>query len=252
LIVLAIDTATERVSAAIGGPGGVAGSFAIAAGRRHAETLAPGIEFLTKATNTPLGRVDLIAVDIGPGLFTGLRVGLATAKALAAALDRPTVGVTSLDLLAHPHRGGSRLVAAVVDARRHEVFWSLYRPGPDGCRAINEPAVRTPDALGDELAALGADVVVVGDGGRRHADALQARGGRRIEVASLASAHPSAETLVDLAATAAAAATGAGPAVSAGADLAPVYLRPADVRIGWDQRDGRSGAPLVPGGRPGA
>lgn len=236
MIILAIDTATPHLSAAIGGPDGVLGLFSIDAGRRHAETLAPGLDFLTKATGTPLADIDVVAVDIGPGLFTGLRVGLATAKALADALDRPTVGVTSLDLLAQPHCHESRLVAAVVDARRHEVFWTLYRPKPGGCVALNAPTVCTPDVLARELADLGEDVLVVGDGGVRYAAELRAQA-KHIEVGARSTAFPSAATLLDLAADAA----DAGRCAT-GADLHPLYLRAADVRIGWDQRPAEAAA----------
>ena len=71
----------------------------------------------------------MVAVDLGPGLFTGLRVGIATAKAIAQALRVPMIGVSSLDLLAFPARFSHRLIAAVIDARRGEVFSAPVPPG---------------------------------------------------------------------------------------------------------------------------
>jgi tRNA threonylcarbamoyladenosine biosynthesis protein TsaB len=219
MIVLAIDTATPHVSVALGGPDGIRGSFSAAAGRRHAETLAPAIALLRESTGIALSDIDRVAVDVGPGLFTGLRVGLATSAALATALERPAVAVSSVDLLAYPHLQGSRLVAAVVDARRAEVFWALYRPGAG---RVTEPAVDAPEDLAAALGALGEEVLAVGDGASRYHDTLAAAG--PIEVQS---GYPQATDLVALAA--------ASQTVGPG-DLRPLYLRQADVRIGWEQR----------------
>jgi tRNA threonylcarbamoyladenosine biosynthesis protein TsaB len=183
-----------------------------------------------------------VAVDVGPGLFTGLRVGVATAKALAAALDLQAVGLTSLEVLAHPHRRQPALVAAVVDARRHEVFRALYETRSGHLVPLAPPRVVTPAELADELAALDGAVLAVGDGARRYADVLVGGdGGRRIEIAGPVEAHPDAEALAELAAGC----LTAGSFTDA-AGLHPCYLRPADVRIGWDQRDGSS--PRVPVG----
>ncbi len=173
-----------------------------------------------------------MAVDVGPGLFTGLRVGVATAKALAAALDVPVVGVTSLDLLARAWRAGRPAtgpVAAVVDARRAEVFWAGYRPGDDA--PVTVPAVEPPEVVADKLAEWGDEVVAVGDGARRYADILTGAAGGAVTVAGVEWAHPDARTL----ARAAREAAGRGATLAA-ADLHPLYLRQADVRIGWEER----------------
>ncbi|MGH9094232.1 MAG: tRNA (adenosine(37)-N6)-threonylcarbamoyltransferase complex dimerization subunit type 1 TsaB [Acidimicrobiales bacterium] len=126
MIVLAIDTATPQVGVALRGDDGPIGSFHASQGRRHGEVLAPAIQELCCHTGVALADVGLVAVDVGPGLFTGLRVGLATAKALAAALSLPALGITSPEVLARPHRRAGAAVAAVVDVRRGEVAWALY------------------------------------------------------------------------------------------------------------------------------
>ena len=89
-----------------------------------------------------------------PALFTGLRVGLATAKAVAHALRVPMIGIPSLDLLAFPARYTSRLIVAVIDARRGEVFYALYRQVPGGVQRVSPISVGTPDDLAAELLAL--------------------------------------------------------------------------------------------------
>src|SRR5699024_8745783 len=101
---LGIDTATPQVGVAIGGHEGVLASFHSSRGRQHAETLVPAIDFIRRQARIELSEVGAVAVDVGPGLFTGMRLGVATAKALASALRVPMVPVPSLDLVAFPVR----------------------------------------------------------------------------------------------------------------------------------------------------
>ena len=163
MIVLGIDTSTSQVSVALGTETETLGQDSApgprpAGGRDARPAAAPGLDGLS------LGEVGGIAVGIGPGLFTGLRVGVQTAKTLAQALGVPIVQITSLDALATTQRFTNRLIAAVVDGRRGEVFSALYRPVPGGVLRITEPVVQTPEHLAAELHALADDVLAVGDG----------------------------------------------------------------------------------------
>src|SRR5262249_5097005 len=126
VIVLGIETATAQGSVAIGGSGGVLASIQIVHGRRDVETLAPSIDLVCPQTGIDIGAVDLVAVDTGPGTFTGLRVGVATAKAIVHARGISAVGVCSLDLVAHAARLTRRRIVSVLDALREEVFWASY------------------------------------------------------------------------------------------------------------------------------
>src|SRR5690606_35543836 len=130
VLILGIETATEQVSVAIGGHAGVVGLFEVCRGRRHAETLTPAIEFVCRQSGVRLDELGVSAVGVGPGLFTGMRVGLAAGKAMAQALRVPMIGISSLDLLAFPLRHSGRAVAAVIDARKDEVFYAFYRTVP--------------------------------------------------------------------------------------------------------------------------
>lgn len=229
-LTLAIETATNQVGVAIGRGGETIAALHINRGRAHGELLAPSIQTVLRLGSVRIRDIERIAVDNGPGLFTGLRVGLATAKALASALAIPAVACSSLDLLAHPHRAAGRPVAAVVDARRGEVFWSLYSGGGEGMLATTEPRVSSPEELVDALrGVVAADgrLIATGDGARRYSDWLSSVEG--VQLAGPEQDHPSATVLVELAATRAA--------------LSPEkinaeYLRGPDVRIGWEQRDG--------------
>ena len=104
MLILGVDTATPQVSVAVGGHEGVLSATLSARGRQHAESLIPAVQFACQQARIELRDIGCVAVDLGPGLFTGLRVGVAAAKAMAHALRVPMVGVTSLDLLAFPVR----------------------------------------------------------------------------------------------------------------------------------------------------
>ena len=83
MIILGVETATGQVGCALGGYEGVLASFHAARGRRHAEVLTPAIEFVCRQARIEMKEISAVAVDVGPGLFTGLRVGVATGKAIA-------------------------------------------------------------------------------------------------------------------------------------------------------------------------
>ena len=229
MIILGIDTATEQVGCAIGGHEGVLGSFHVARGRRHAETLVPAIEFLCKQARIELSEIGAVAVDVGPGLFTGLRVGVATGKAMASALRVPMVGVPSLDLLAHAVRWTNRRIVSVVDAKRGEVFYAFYRQVPGGVQRLSPMRVGSPDQLCSEIQATGEECLAVGDGACRYRDDLASQ--IRVEIGEPGLAHPSAATLVQLAHARAL----REDFVNA-SELQPLYLRKADAEANWVQR----------------
>jgi tRNA threonylcarbamoyladenosine biosynthesis protein TsaB len=231
VIILGLDTATPQISCALLGPDGALASFQAVQGRRHAEILVPAIDFVCRQAGVDLAQLGAIAVDAGPGLFTGLRVGVATGNALAAALNLPMVGVSSLDVLAAAAgRQPGQLIAAVVDARRAEVYWALYRVGPEGADRLTDPAVDPPDVVAGQLAGRAEECLAVGDGALRYAD--QFATATKVYLAGPERAYPSATGLVQLARPRAA----AGDTIAPGA-LTPVYLRKADIRINWQQRD---------------
>lgn len=225
-LVLAIDTATPQVSVGLAGPAGPMASIHVAGGRRHGELLAPAIAEVCRLAQLPLQSIDAVAVDVGPGLFTGLRVGIATARALVSALGVPGLGLSSVEILAAAHRHQSRPVVAVVDARRSEVFWAHFRPGPDGPVQVAPVAVASPDAVVAAVGALAEGALVVGDGGWRYREAFAHLAG--VEVAGPDEAHPSAAVAARLAV--------AGGTGEAAGGIEPLYLRSPDVRIGWVSR----------------
>ena len=131
VIVLGIETSTPQTSIALGTETEILAKVSIA-GRARQEVVAPALDQLLRWTDLDLSKVGGIAVGIGPGLFTGLRVGVETAKTLAQVLHVPIVGITSLDALAYAVRTSHKRIAAVIDGRRGEVFFAVYRSVPGG------------------------------------------------------------------------------------------------------------------------
>jgi tRNA threonylcarbamoyladenosine biosynthesis protein TsaB len=180
VIVLGLDTATSATVA------GVLRGDALfevrddpAPGARpaHAARLLAAAEEALAAAGVGWEQVDRLAVGVGPGSFTGLRIGIATARALAQARGLPLVGVSSLEALA---RGAEApVVLAVLDARRGEAFAAAYRgSGGRGLIVVEgfAPAALPPDALAERVRALPAPPLAVGDGAVRFRGSLEAAG----------------------------------------------------------------------------
>ncbi|MBI4260463.1 MAG: tRNA (adenosine(37)-N6)-threonylcarbamoyltransferase complex dimerization subunit type 1 TsaB [Actinobacteria bacterium] len=230
MIVIGIETSTPHTSVALGNDHGILASAMLSKGKPNHEVVVPTLRHLLSAAEVDLGHVTGIAVGVGPGLFTGLRVGVETAKTLAQVLRVPIVGLTSLDVLAFAVRYSRRAIGAVVDARRGEVFYGLYRPVPGGVTRVGQPMVCAPEALVAELEALGEEVLLVGNGAILYRRALEGLGSQ-VELGGSTHAHPHAAALVELSVP---------RFLREGSDrlyeVVPLYLRKSDAEIAWDQR----------------
>lgn len=217
-LLLAIETATPRCSIALGDERGVLASSSVDRDRRHVEALVPAIAAACRSAGVGLADVEALAVDVGPGLFTGMRVGIATAQGLGLALGLRIHPITSLDALAHPLRHAGRPVAAVVDARRGEVFRALHRHGVE----LAAGTCCTPAALAEELAALG-PCLAAGDGAVRYKAELEGAG------TEVVAAMPSAEVVLELAL----AETAAGTSGLDPSEVEARYLRAPDAKANF-------------------
>ena len=200
MLLLAFDTAAPVVSVAVHDGTRVVGEAAGAGAMAHGELLAPAIADALGQAGAQMGDVTDVAVGVGPGPFTGLRVGVVTALTLGAS-GKVTHGVCSLDILA-AEVGLDTPFLAATDARRKEVYWALYDAG----NRIEGPAVDRPA----DLAALHRGVPVFGRGGDLYADVLPAQPGPL---------DPSAAVL----------ATGIAAGTFDELPLQPLYLRRPDV-----------------------
>ena len=231
-MILGIETAVEHVGVALGDHRGIRAHTMVASDRRHAESLTPMIRFALQQAGIEMSDLSAIAVDVGPGLFTGMRVGMATAQSMAWALEIPLVPICSLDALAMNADMSDFTVAAALDARRGEVYWSLYRMRGVGVEPLRltEPVVSSPEDMAVHLADRGEDITCVGTGFIRHAALFE-----DVPWAMMAGephAFPTAQKVVVLASHRIA----ADDTVQA-SEITPMYLRAPDAEINWLTRE---------------
>jgi tRNA threonylcarbamoyl adenosine modification protein YeaZ len=196
VLVLALDSATERTSVALHDGHTVVAFAEHVDGRRHAEVLAPMIQQVLADADVTARDLHRIACGVGPGPYTGLRVGLATAVAMGAALDIPVVGVCSLDVIAAQSRraGVEQPLLVATDARRREIYAAAY---VDDMRLLGPVVLSAQDAVVAAREALGSDasrLVAVGSGALLYREVLADSGVAIVEGAS-ESAYPDAGML---------------------------------------------------------
>ncbi|MFD9699139.1 tRNA (adenosine(37)-N6)-threonylcarbamoyltransferase complex dimerization subunit type 1 TsaB [Lentzea sp. NPDC059081] len=213
MLVLAVDTATPAVTAGVvelapDSPPRLLAKRVTLNAKAHGELLTPHISDALEEAGRTFADLDAIVVGAGPGPFTGLRVGLATAAALGQALNRPVYPVATPDAIARDAATGHPLLVA-TDARRKEVYWAAYDAAG---RRTDGPHVERPQDLAEKLPAMGVQQAT-GEGAEIYSDVLG------LEV--LHAKHPSPEGLV--AAAAAEVLAKARPAA-----LTPLYLRRPD------------------------
>jgi tRNA threonylcarbamoyl adenosine modification protein YeaZ len=220
--VLGIESATIAIGVAIYTDDGPRAHFQVGATRRHVETLHPLIEECCARAEMALSDLGGIGVDVGPGRFTGIRVGMAGAQALGIACDLPVVPIRSTDALvamaAFPE------AVPVIDMRRGEIAYQLD--------PIEGPVLGTALELARLLDRDDRTVDLIGDGALRYGEEIAAHLERAtVRIGSARFGAPDALVVAELAHRALVA--GERPASS----LEPSYLRPADVKIGWTTRD---------------
>ena len=215
MLILGIETSAKACSAALCRDGELLAQSYARTGLTHSRTLLPMIEDMLANTETPKDAVDAIAVAQGPGSFTGIRIGISTAKGLCWGLDAPAIGVSTLEAMAQNLAHTDGLLVCAMDARRSQVYNALFeakhgvltRLTPDRAIAVAE--------LAEELRGESRRLLVLGDGGRLCHDGL-AQLGVESELAPAQLLYQNA--------------VGVGLAAEHGTplsaqELAPVYLR---------------------------
>ncbi len=222
---LAIDCTTQTLSLALLDGPEVRAEINLNPGRHHAETLLPAAERLLATAGVEPGGLELLACTVGPGSFTGLRIGVSTLKGMALALGRPVVGVSTLEALAQNAMPAGSLVCPMLDARRDQVYAGLYRTGPEG---YPEPAGKEALAGIDSLLeGLGdKEVLFLGDGAVRHGERIVRTLGQRAVLAG-SGCHAVRAAAVGMIALRRFRERGGDDAVT----LAPRYLRPSEAEM---------------------
>lgn len=229
---LAIDTALDAVSVCLVDGEDVLANAEAKSDRRHGEMLTPMIQSVLRESGCTVHDIGNIAVDVGPGLFTGMRVGIATAKAMAEVLEANLVGVSSLEVVAHQASTEFDVIAAVIDARRGEVFWSLHRA--DDREQVSTARAGSPEECLASIADRGQSVCLVGTGVTRYRQVFD--DGLRLAVPDFEFAPESA--YVPTATTLAVIATSRLVDAVSVDELVPMYLRAPDAEINWLTRSG--------------
>jgi len=222
--IVAIETATAASSVAL-----VEGSGVVASARRidrrgHVGFLVPALDFCFSQAGWAPADIDVVAVDVGPGLFSGIRAGLATAQAVAGAAGVPLIPVISLDAVALGAATGHRRVWAVVDVRRGEVAVGPYRPVPGGVVRDGPTELVTAAKLRATLESDATEALVVGDWQALSPDTLLGIHGLKTGRPR----YPAAAAVADIARGRAD--KGEVPHPD---EVRPRYMREPDVTINW-------------------
>ena len=179
--IVAMDAATRYSGLAIVEDETVRGEWLVSSGLTHSQRLMPALDFLLQETGFRMQDMQAVVVSQGPGSFTGLRIGLATARALAQGLGIPLVGVPTLELWAASFAGNG-LVMPLLDARRQEFYMALYRKTANALELLIPPRQQPLAGLAELLAPYPGEIFAVGDAVGRDAELLQDVLGERLQI----------------------------------------------------------------------
>ena len=182
--VLAIDTSTMVSTCAILEDEKLLGEYSLNQEITHSENLVPMIKEMLDNLELNISHIDLYGIAIGPGSFTGLRIGIATIKAFAHVFDKPMVGVCTLEGLAFnlPYRG---IIVPMIDARRNRVYTGIYRWENGNIINIMEPTIMEVDALLEYLNQNYDNIMINGNGSTLHKDNIISTLGEKVELAPI-------------------------------------------------------------------
>jgi len=177
--ILAIDSSGLVASIAILSDGVLIGEYTTNYKKTHSQTLLPMLDEVVKMIDFDLQEIDAIAIAAGPGSFTGLRIGSATAKGLGLALKKPLISISTIEGLAYNLYHTNGLICPIMDARRNQVYTGIYRFHGDEMKEIISPCAISIEELIEMLKGFDEEISFIGDGIPVHQDKLnQALQGR--------------------------------------------------------------------------
>lgn len=162
--ILALDSSGLTASVAVVEDDILVGEYTINYKKTHSQTLLPMLEQVSKDIELDLNTVDYIAVAAGPGSFTGLRIGSATAKGLGLALKKPLVHIPTVDALAYQFYGTDKNICPLMDARRNQVYTGMYRFQGEEFVVLKEQCAVAVDEILQEVNKQGKATIFLGDG----------------------------------------------------------------------------------------
>lgn len=232
LIVLAIETATIVCSSALAKADELLAEVSLCTGRNHSERLMPSVRELLNLAGLNLEQVGAIAVSMGPGSFTGLRIGLATAKSLAYALNIPIVGVPTLEALAYQLAGSDSLIVPLMDAQKKRFYTGFYEWQQKELREVKQTEILDLENLKQQLAEVNRPVILLGEGAKLYGQEI-CEELSHCQVAQPYQVLPRAATIA-MAAMKRLEQNRTDDVMT----LAPLYLRQSEAEIMWEKKRG--------------
>ncbi|MEE0421119.1 MAG: tRNA (adenosine(37)-N6)-threonylcarbamoyltransferase complex dimerization subunit type 1 TsaB [Lachnospiraceae bacterium] len=162
--ILGIDSSGLVATVAIVEDDNMMAEYTVNYKKTHSQTLLPMLDEISKMIELDMGTVDAVAVAAGPGSFTGLRIGSATAKGLGLALKKPLVSIPTVDALAYNLWGTEKLVCPMMDARRNQVYTGIYTFEKDELKVLEGQMAVSVEEMIEKLNELGQHVIFLGDG----------------------------------------------------------------------------------------
>ena len=233
--ILAVDTATRIAGASVLDDGIVLAESWMNTGRTHSQKFMPLLAGMLKNLDLTAAEMDCFAVTVGPGSFTGLRIGIATVQGLILATGKPAVSVVTLDALAENMPGYAGLVCPILDARKVEVYTAFYRWQAGRMVCLGDYRAMSPAELADQIKKQAEPAVFLGDGVLRYQPLLAELLAEQADFAKGTGnfLRPSTVALLGLEKYRRGETTD-------GAGIKPVYLRASEAEVKWVQKHGGS------------
>lgn len=233
---LGIETSSLVSSVALMEEGKLLGELTVQSGLTHSEQLVPHIQLLCQQVEASKEDIEGVVVATGPGSFTGLRIGMGTAKALAYAWQCPLYGVMTMDGLAYNLPFSERIISVVIDAQKKNVYEARYQAVKGKIQQISPPQVKAADDLVAELVKKQENVVFLGDGIKRLKSSLKGYGDQfllapsTLQIPRAGSLLLAAQELIE---------TGASEDPMT---MVPFYIRRSEAEVVWEEKHGREAA----------
>ena len=228
MYILGIETATKTGGISIVSENGVLAEYTLNIEATHSERLMSTVDRVLKDTGFSLANIDGFGVSIGPGSFTGLRIGLSTIKGLVFATGKPVAAVPTLKALAWNVPFSRHTVCPLLDAKKKEVYAGLYRHiGTDYVQEMPDAVI----ALAEMAGTMTGEVLFTGEGARLFAEDIKKHFGDRAHFAPLSSSVPSAASVAEIALMMLKGGQQTGPDA-----LVPMYIRRPEAEVAWEKR----------------
>ena len=218
--ILMIDTSGPACGVALSRDGKIVCELELTSGMTHSQRMMPMVDSALSLSGMTIGEIDLFGAVVGPGSFTGVRIGVSTVKALAHASGKPCGGVDALEALAANATGFDGVVCPILDARAQQVYGAMFEAGFPPVRRMEDEAMKLTEYL-DRVEAMGKRALFLGDGAAAFETLIRERMGEKAVFAPMQHAGLRAASALALLAYRAQ----AGEAMEDGFSLLPLYLR---------------------------